>query len=348
MSGHDDPGFDADLGPGHDVLKQTIGALIDGATPTGRPSAPEENLGALRRRVRTWRIAKAGTVGLTAAVVVGALAFSTAQATTWNRSEPLPGRPTVQATDTGPMPSEVPTTRLPPSPTPSASPSPSTSPSGGPEVEPTPDVSGSSVATEPGASASGSPEAAWPPFEQFDEGYLPWQFKVPPIGCGLLIGDLPANPVRFTLEPNDSPADLQVTSGFTITEVAGESYELSGGVDPEYLLFQDGRLVSSSVGARDVGFWGTFQDRPTDDGYPSLYEETAPNQAWQVADTYTATIDDISTCGERVESSDYPNPTFSTSLPAGEYDVVYAAPYRFVGSDSWELAYSDSYPVTVP
>jgi hypothetical protein len=350
MSGHDDLGFDSDLGHGRDVLKQTIGALVDGATPSGVPSTPEENLGLLRRRVRTWRIAKAGAVGLTSAVVVGALAFSTAQASTWNRAEPLPGRPTIESTERGPVPSEIPTTLLPPSPT--ASPSPSPSPSSVAEVEPAPDASASSVATEPepGTAASDGPEVAWPPFEPFDEGYLPWTYDAPPIGCGLPIGDLPAYPVRFTLEPNDSPADLRVTSGFTITEVAGESHELSSGVDPEYLLFQDGRLVGSSVGARDAGFWGTFQDRPSDDGYPDLYEETAPNQTWQVADSHTVIIDELSTCGERFEPDDpdvAPYPQYSTPFPAGEYDVVYAAPYRLVGSDSWELAYSASYPVTL-
>lgn len=345
MSGHDDLGFDGGLGRGRDVLKQTIDALVEGATPAGVPSTPEENLGLLRRRVRTWRIAKAGAVGLTGAVVVGALAFSTAQASTWTRSEPLPGRPTVQSTETGPVPSEVPTSRVSPSPTASASPSPSASPSSTPEA--TPDVSASSVATEPEPSgtASGAPEVAWPPFEPFDEGYLPWAFDASPVACGLPIDDLPAEPVRFTIEPNDSPADLRVTSGFTITEVAGETHKLSSGGTPEYLLFQDGRLVSSSVGARDAGYWGTVIERPPGE---EEYEATSPGQTWQAADDYTVTIDEVSTCGERTEHDEMPSQEFSTPLPAGEYDVVYAAPYRLVDSDSWEIAFSEPYPVTLP
>lgn len=350
MSGHDDLGFDADLGPGGDVLKQAISALVDGATPRDLPSAPEQNLGFLRRRVRTWRIAKAGVVGLTTAVVIGALAFSTAQATTWTRSEPLPGRPTVQATDTGPVPSEIPTTRLSPSPTVSASPSPSSVPN----VGPTPDVSASSVTTdlEPGGSEEpDAPDVAWPPFEPFDEGYLPWNFDAGPIGCGLPIDDLPVDPVRFTIEPNDSPADLEVTSGFTITEVAGESYEMSGGSEPEYLLFQHGRLVGSSLGRKtEMGSWGQDGERrKREDGYYEYFEPTSPGQVWQVADEYTQTVADISTCGERGVDPDVPPfPVFFTPLPAGEYEVVYAAPYRLLEEDSLEFVFSDPYPITLP
>ena len=252
---------DLDLGLGRDVLKQTIGALVDGATPPGVPSVPEENLGLLRRKVRSWRLAKAGAVGLGTAVVVSALAFSAAQASTWTRSEPLPGRPTIHSTETGPVPSEIPTARVSPSPTVSASPSPSPtpSPSSVPKVEPTPEVSASSVVTEPepnGSEEPGAPEVVWPPFEPFDEGYFSWAFDASPIACGVPIGDLPTDPVRFTIEPNDSPADLKVTSGFTITEVAGESYELSSGGVPEYLLFQAGRLVSSSFGSQGCGELG--------------------------------------------------------------------------------------------
>lgn len=351
MNSHDDTEPDIDLGPGRDVLRQTIGALVDGATPPGVPSAPEENLGLLRRRVRTWRIAKAGAVGLSTAVVVGALAFSAAQASTWTRSEPLPGRPTVQSTETGPVPSEVPTMRVSPSPTMSVSPSPSPtpSPSSVPRVEATPEVSASSVVTEPepGASASEEPEApevVWPPFESFDEGYLSWAFDAPPVGCGVAIDDLPLDPVRFTIEPNDSPSDRRVTSGFTITEVAGESYRVATGGEPEYLLFQDGRMVGSSVGARDAGWWGEGGEQSEGD----YYEPTSPGQTWQVAETYAVGIDEISTCGDRTEYQDRPSPEFHTPFPAGEYDVVYAAPYRLTGSDSWEIAFSASYPVTLP
>lgn len=340
MSGHDDHGAD-DLGIGRDVLRQTIDALVSGATPTDVPSAPEENLGLLRRRVRTWRVAKAGVMGLGTAAVVGALAFSAAQASTFTRSEPLPGRPTIEATETGPVPSEIPTTRSSPSPTASVSPSPSPSPSDTPDVEPTPDASASSVATrEPdGTEEPDGPAAAWPPFESFDEGYLSWAFDASPVACGLPIGDLPRDPVRFTIEPNDSPADLRVTSAFTIREVAGESHELESGAEPEYLLFQGGRLVSSSVGARDAGYWGESVDS---------VESTSPGQTWQVAKDYTVEINVISTCGERQENDGWPSPEFSTPLPAGEYEVVYAAPYRLLDTDTWELAFSEPYPVTIP
>ncbi|GAA4699601.1 hypothetical protein APR04_003959 [Promicromonospora umidemergens] len=198
MSGHDDLGFDADLGHGRDVLKQTIGALVDGAAPSGVPSTPEENLGLLRRRVRTWRIAKAGAVGLTSAVVVGVLAFSTAQASTWTRSEPLPGRPTVQSTERGPAPSEIPTTRMSPSPTASASPSPSPSPSSTPEatpsgaasVDPTPEVSASPAETEEPVDLITAP---------FDDGYQPWGDAYP-VWCGMQDEDLVSTSPSVSIE----------------------------------------------------------------------------------------------------------------------------------------------------
>ncbi|WP_369370729.1 hypothetical protein AB1046_18350 [Promicromonospora sp. Populi] len=349
MSNHDEFDFDADLGPGRDVLKQTIGALVDGATPVGLPSAPEQNLGFLRRRVRTWRIAKAGAVGLSTAVVISALAFSAAQANTWNQSEPLPGRPTIESTESGPVPSEIPTTRMSPSPSVTASPSPSASPTDIPETTPSGTPSGQPD-PEPGGTATGSPDVAWPPFEPFEEGYLSWFFDVPPIACGVPIGDLPTDPVRFTLEPNDSPADLTVTSGFTITEVAGESYQLRTGGIPEYLLFQNGRLVSTSWGQTDVGWWGLGEggdivEEEDEDGNTDQYEQTSPNQIWQL--DVSDRIDDISTCGERTDVGQ-PHPEFSTPLPAGEYEVVFAAPYTLVGDDTAELAYSDPYTVTIP
>lgn len=334
MNEHDDLASD-DLGPAGDVLRQTIGALVDGATPRGLPTAPEQNLGSLRRRVRTWRIAKAGVVGLSTAAVFGALAFSAAQASTWTRAEPLPGRPTVHASDLGPVPSEIPTTRMSPKPSSSPSPSPSPSPSGAP-VEPVPDASASPVATDPGSGGSEEPEApeiAWPPFEPFDEGYLPWTFET--IACGMPVAELPVDPVRFTLVPNDSPSDLRVTSGFTITEVAGESYTMTNGLDPGYLLFREGRLVDSSHGWSEGGFWGGQTSEET----------TSPGQTWQVADDYSFAINDVSTCGERVEA--FPK-EYRTPLPAGQYDVVYAVPYQLEGSDTWELGFSEFYPVTLP
>ncbi|WP_129782987.1 hypothetical protein [Promicromonospora panici] len=198
MNSHDDLGPDADLGPGRDVLRQTIGALVDGATPPGVPSVPEENLGLLRRRVRTWRIAKAGAVGLSTAVVVSALAFSAAQASTWTRSEPLPGRPTIHSTETGPVPSEVPTARVSPSPTVSASPSPSPSPSSTPEatpsgaasVEPTPEASTSPVAEEEPVNVITAP---------FDDGYQPWGDDWP-VWCGMQDEDLVSTSPSLTIK----------------------------------------------------------------------------------------------------------------------------------------------------
>jgi hypothetical protein len=350
VNSHDDLGFDADLGPGRDVLKQTIGALVDGATPRGVPSAPEQNLGVLRRKVRTWRIAKAGAIGLTTSVVIGALTFSAAQASTWTRSEPLPGRPTIHSSEMGPVPSEIPTTRMSPNPA-TASPTPSASPSSTPRVEPTPDVGASSVVTDPEPGGSEAPEVAWPPFEPFDEGYLPWNFDAAPIGCGLPIDDLPVDPVRFTIGANDSPADLKVTSGFTITEIAGESYELAYGIVGEYLLFQHGRLVGSSLGFRtDAGYWGqNVEEREGEDGYPDVFETTSPGQVWQVEDASTLGIDENSTCGERaVDPAVPPFPEFFTPLPAGEYEVVYVAMYKLLEEDSSEFVFTDPYPITIP
>ncbi|GAA2236743.1 hypothetical protein GCM10010413_41500 [Promicromonospora sukumoe] len=346
MSGHDDLGFDDlgpgdGLGPGRDVLKQTIGALVDGATSPGVPSGPEENLGRLRRRVRTWRIAKAGAVGVGTAVVIGTLAFSAAQASTWTRSEPLPGRPTVHATDSGPMPSEVPTTRVSQGTT--ASPSPSPSPSDVPVGEPTPDPSASSTGE---ATGSGTAAGAWPPFEPFDEGYAAWDLGRP-IACGMAIEDLPADPVRFTVQANDAPADRQV-SGFTITEVAGESHELASGRPPEYLLFQDGRMVSSSDGPSDGGFWA--QDEQTVvDGPDDTYEPVTPGQTWELGDAYAVGLEDFSTCGEQVYDDQFFTTDYLTPLPAGEYEIVFVAPYSLRGEpDSFQFAYSDPYPVTYP
>ncbi|WP_036958968.1 hypothetical protein [Promicromonospora kroppenstedtii] len=348
MSGHDDLGFD-DLGPGdglghgRDVLKQTIGALVDGAIPRGVPSVPEENLGRLRRRVRTWRIAKAGAVGVGTAVVVSALAFSAAQASTWTRTEPLPGRPTVQATESGPMPSEVPTTRLSPGPTASPSPSPSASPSDVPIGEPTPDPSASSSAE---GTKTGTSEAGWPPFEPFDETYAAWDLGRP-IACGMPIGDLPADPVRFTVQANDAPADREVT-GFTITEVAGEEHELASGRAPEYLLFQDGRMVSSSDGPSDGGFWAQDEEAVVD-GPDGTYEEVAPGQTWELGEPYSVELDEFARCGERVYDEQFFSTDYLTPLPAGEYEVVFVAPYSTRDDpENFQLAYSDPYPVTYP
>ena len=250
MSGHDDLGFDADLGPGRDVLKQTIGALVDGATPAGVPSAPEENLGLLRRRVRTWRIAKAGVVGLSTAVVVSALAFSAAQATTWNRSEPLPGRPTVQSTETGPVPSEIPTSRPSPSPTVSASPTPSASPSSTPEatpsgaasVEPNPEVSASSAATN-------TVDLITAPF---DDGYRPWGDD-DPVWCGMPDEDLVSTSPSVSIEITGDLTYERGEGGSIPIRLTGE---MPGYVEPgdpgDTETIGDGALLIWSQGGRVV------------------------------------------------------------------------------------------------
>jgi hypothetical protein len=256
MSGHDDLGFDSDLGHGRDVLKQTIGALVDGATPSGVPSTPEENLGLLRRRVRTWRIAKAGAVGLTSAVVVGALAFSTAQATTWNRAEPLPGRPTVQATDTGPMPSEIPTTLLPPRPTMSPSPSPSASPSvipdaapsGTPSGEPDPEASDSST-------DSGSGEVLTAPF---DDGYRPWGDAYP-AWCGMPTADLVSTSPTVSIEIVGDLTYERGSGGTIPVRLTGEmpGYAEPGGSGGTESIGSQALLIWSQAGrVVDLGeFW---------------------------------------------------------------------------------------------
>lgn len=343
MSGHDDLGFDADLGPGGDVLKQTISALVDGATPRDLPSAPEQNLGFLRRRVRTWRIAKAGVVGLTTAVVIGALAFSTAQATTWTRSEPLPGRPTVQATDTGPVPSEIPTTRLSPSPTVSASPSPSSSPSSVPDatpsgaafVDPTPEVSASSAALDP-VDVITAP---------FDDGYRPWG-DLFPVWCGMpeddlvstspsvsiqIVGDLTYErgefgtiPVRLTgempgyLEPG-GPRDAESTEGI--------------GDEAKLIWSQGGRVV-------DLGpYW-----REGNLGIPPALNDTGE---W----TGLAGVPPYSTCTE-ADEIDGGALGYDNVRAAGTYQVraVQAHWISDSGADDREdyLVLSEPVMVTIP
>ncbi|GHH69256.1 hypothetical protein [Promicromonospora soli] len=313
MSGHDDLGFDADLGPGRDVLKQTIGALVDGATPRDVPSAPEVNLGLLRRRVRTWRLAKAGAVGLTTAIVVGALAFSTAQATTWSRSEPLPGRPTVQSTETGPVPSEIPTTRVSPSPTASASPTPSASPSETPDpvpsgaaaVEPSADPSASSVATD----------ETFPITATYVKGYVPqgWLNSLQVEGldayCGMAVEDLLSAP--------DGGFGLEMTSGLSMrqdwpgwragTRLTGDAAALSGYLDPMLVWVQDGVVVDiPAINASELSYYAP--------------EVGAPEGPWDLEALTEAT----NACAAEIEGSEEDWPAVYTHLREGGTFDVYA------------------------
>lgn len=332
MSGHDDLGFDGDLGRGRDVLKQTIGALVDGATPAGVPSTPEENLGLLRRRVRTWRIAKAGAVGLTGAVVVGALAFSTAQASTWTRSEPLPGRPTIESTERGPVPSEIPTTRMSPSPSASASPSPSSSPSstpeatpsGGADVDPDPEPSASSVETDP-ADVITAP---------FDDGYRPWGVDDDPTWCGMPDTDL------VSTSPSVS---IEITGGLTYARGEGGSIpvrlvgEMPGYDWPEGSEgIGNGAILIWSQGGRvvDLGeYW-----REANYEIPPALNETGEWTGVAEAPSYSSCIE-----ADREEGLH----GYDNVRAAGTYQVR-AAQVHTVGDGKRELLFSEPVTVTIP
>ncbi|WP_454850997.1 hypothetical protein [Promicromonospora soli] len=316
MSRHDDLEPDIDLGAGRDVLRQTIGALVDGATPPGVPSAPEENLGLLRRRVRRWRIAKAGAVGVTTAVVVSALAFSAAQASTWTRSEPLPGRPTIQSTETGPVPSEVPTTRTSPSPTMSASPSPSASPSSVPKVEPSGAVT---VEPSPDPSPSSVPTNETDPITAtYVEGYVPqgWlnSFNIEGLDayCGMAVEDLLSAPDGgFGLEITSGPSARQDGEGWRAgTRLAGDAAALDGYLDPMLVWVQDGVVVDlPSNTASNLAYYAP--------------EGGAPEGPWDLAALTGAT----NACAAEIEGSeeDFP-PVYTHLREGGTYDVYAVMP----------------------
>ncbi|MFD6140343.1 hypothetical protein [Promicromonospora sp. NPDC060271] len=332
MSGYDDLGFDGDLGRGRDVLKQTIGALVDGATPAGVPSTPEENLGLLRRRVRTWRIAKAGAVGLTGAVVVGALAFSTAQASTWTRTEPLPGRPTIESTERGPVPSEIPTTRMSPSPSASASPSALPSPSGTPEVEPSggavadpePEPSASSVETDP-ADLITAP---------FDDGYRPWVDEVR-AWCGMPDADLVTTSSSVAIEITGDLTYARGEGGSIPVRLTGEIPGYDGPEGPEGI--GSGAILVWSQGGRvvDLGeYW-----REANYEIPPALNETGE---W----TGVAEVPPYSTCIEADRIEDAPD-GYDNVRAAGTYQVR-AAQSQIVGDGETELLFSEPVTVTIP
>lgn len=331
MSGHDDLGFDGDLGRGRDVLKQTIGALVDGATPAGVPSTPEENLGLLRRRVRTWRIAKAGAVGLTGAVVVGALAFSTAQASTWTRSEPLPGRPTIESTERGPAPSEIPTTRMSPSPSASASPSPSSSPSSTPEATPSggadvdPEPSASSVETDP-ADVITAP---------FDDGYRPWGVDDDPTWCGMPDTDLVSTSPSVSIEITGDLTYARGEGGSIPVRLTGEmpGYNWPAGDGDD---IGNGAILIWSQGGRVVDL-GEYWHEANYEIPPALNE----TGEW----TGVAEVPPYSSCieADREEGlSGYDNVRV-----AGTYQVR-AAQVHTVGDGKRELLFSEPVTVTIP
>ncbi|WP_285107648.1 hypothetical protein [Promicromonospora sp. MEB111] len=321
MSGHDDHGAD-DLGIGRDVLRQTIDALVSGATPTDVPSAPEENLGLLRRRVRTWRVAKAGAVGLGTAAVVGALAFSAAQASTFTRSEPLPGRPTIEATETGPVPSEIPTTHLSPSPTASVSPSPSPSdtpdpvPSGAAAVEPSADPSASSVATN-------EPD---PITATYVDGYVPqgWlnSFEIEGLDahCGMAVEDLLSAPDGgFDLETTSGPGARQGEDGWRAgTRLTGDAAALSGYLDPMLVWVQDGVVVDLPANtASNLSYYAP--------------EEGAAEGPWDLE----ALTGPTNACAGEIEGSEDDFPVVYTHLREGGTYDVYAVMPVFGEEDVW-------------
>jgi hypothetical protein len=335
MSGHDDLGFDGDLGRGRDVLKQTIGALVDGATPSGVPSTPEENLGLLRRRVRTWRIAKAGAVGLTGAVVVGALAFSTAQASTWTRSEPLPGRPTIESTERGPVPSEIPTSRMSPSPSASASPSPSPSsspsstpeatPSGGATVDPEPEPSASSVETDP----------ADPITAPFDDGYRPWGVDQP-AWCGMPDADLVSTSPSVSIEITGDLTYERGKDGSIPVRLTGEMPGYDG-PDGSGEGIGSGAILIWSQGGRVVDLGEYWREANYD--IPPALNETGE---W----TGVAEAPPYSSCIEADLNEDDPY-GYDNVRAAGTYQVR-AAQLHMVGDGETELLFSEPVTVTIP
>lgn len=338
MSGHDDLGFDADLGPARDILKQTIGALVDGATPRDVPSAPEVNLGFLRRRVRTWRVAKVGAAGLTSALVVGVFAFSTAQATTWNRSEPLPGRPTVHATDTGPLPSEVPTTRLSQAPTPAASPSPSpskvpeTTESGPVAVDPAPEVSTPSATDEPDDVITAP----------FDDGYRPWGDDRP-AWCGMPDADLVSTSPSVSIEIVGDLSYARGEGGTVPIRLTGQMpgySEPGGGGDTESI--GNGALLIWSQGGRVVDL-GTFWREASYEIPPTLNDAGV----W----TGAASASSFSTCIEADEIDGAPY-GYDNVRAAGTYQVraaqIHTVEAAGAGDSEEYLVISAPVTVTVP
>ncbi|MFD7308268.1 hypothetical protein [Promicromonospora sp. NPDC059942] len=339
MSGHDDHGAD-DLGIGRDVLRQTIDALVSGATPTDVPSAPEENLGLLRRRVRTWRVAKAGVMGLGTAAVVGALAFSAAQASTFTRSEPLPGRPTIEATETGPVPSEIPTTRSSPSPTASVSPSPSASPSDTPDpvpsgaaaVEPSADPSASSVATN-------EPDPITAPF---DDGYQPWGGEYP-VWCGMQDADLVSTSPSVAIEIT---GDLVYGRGDNVSIPVRLTGEMPGYVEPG-----DSDGPTESIGNSALLVWsqgGRVVDMGTAWREANYDIPPALNDAgvW----TGEAYAPSFSTCVEA--DADQYNLSYDNVRTAGTYQVRAVQAHNIGdpgrGGQEEYLVVSDPVTVTVP
>jgi len=305
MSEHDLRPDDG-LGSGRDVLRQTIGALVDGAAPRDVPSAPERNLGRLRRRVRTWRVTKAVTAGAATAALVGAFAFSAAQASTWTRSEPLPGRPTVRATESGPAPSEVPTSRVAPTPSPSPSPSgsdgPDPSPSGGAVVEPSADPSSPAVPTgQSGITAT------------YVDGYVPqgwfgsYGIEGLDASCGMAVEDLLSAP--------DGGLDFELTSeviprrgdgGWRAdARLTGDATDLYGYGTPLLVWVQDGVVVDlPSDTASDLRYYGDFEGFP--EGPWDVEALAAPTNA----------------CAAEQEGSedDFP-PVYTHVREGGTYDV---------------------------
>jgi hypothetical protein len=306
MNEHDD------LGPGRDVLKQTISALVGGATPSGVPSAPEQNLGLLRRKVRRWRIAKAGVVGLSTAVVISALAFGTTQATAWNWSEPLPGRPTVQATETGPVPSELPTSRPSQSSTVSASPSPSLSPSSVP-VEPTSAL------------------------ELIEDGFRPSGWGVSEITCGMSADELSSTEQGFRLavagEVTDDGEDTSIP--FRLTPTSGDP--ITEWYSPTLMWIHDGTVVGVPSDYREGAAEPSVQGGGGPVEFPLIvlhpYSLCAPEP----------TPDDFDPNGPIPRGDGY---VFPHELPPGDYEVV-ALIQEFKGGENDPYVLSDPVPVTI-
>lgn len=337
-----DPGYDADLGPGRDVLRQTIGALVDGATPPGVPSAPEENLGLLRRRVRRWRVAKTAAAGLSTAVVVSALAFSAAQASTWTRTEPLPGRPTVQSTETGPAPSETPTRRPSPSPSVSVSPSPSPSPSASRSprvrpseaatVEPSPDPSAPTAAPDP-VNVISAP---------FDDGYQPWGNGFP-VWCGMQDEDLVSTSPSLSIRIIGELRYRQGDSAWIPVQIDGEMPGYAESGDPGSTeTIGDGALLVWSQGGRVVDLGQAW--RGANYEIPERLNEARQWAGEAYASSYTTCVE-----ADKIEDG----MAYDNVRAAGTYQIR-AVQAHLIGDPGREgavedyLVVSDPVTVTIP
>jgi hypothetical protein len=265
---------------------------------------------------------------------VGVLAFSTAQASTWTRSEPLPGRPTIESTERGPVPSEIPTTRMSPSPSvsasPSSSPSPSPSstpeatPSGGAAVDPEPEPSASSVETDP-ADVITAP---------FDDGYQPWGADEP-VSCGMPDTDLVSTSASVSIEITGDLTYARGEEGSIPVRLTGEMPGFTGPEGSEGI--GGGAILIWSQGGRVVDLGEYWREANYD--IPPALNETGEWTGVAEAPPYSSCIE-----ADRIE--DAPD-GYDNVRAAGTYQVR-AAQSHIVGEGETELLFSEPVTVTIP